>query len=189
MKTRFLTFATEFHVEAAKTLCASGDQHGAPVEMDLPVIPGGSSWLDFVRSKPKFLLSAFAGTRARGFDSLCWLDADCIFMRPPALFSDDAILAYDAAVPRRPGGEWDSGVVWVNASQGGWDFLDAWRAAVEAHPGQPDGDLIGEACNSPGFRVRALPPEYNWIPTMSDREHPAPKGGPVILHHAGTLRP
>lgn len=189
MLTRFLTFATPSHRAAAVGLEESAESQGISVECRPWHGAEGVGWFSAVRSKPQFLLSAFAGTNARGFDALCWLDADCLILRPPALLTDDALLAYDAAVPRRPGGEWDSGVVWVNASQGGWDFIDAWLAAVEAHPGQPDGDLIGEACNSPGFRVRALPPEYNWIPTMSDREHPAPKGGPVILHHAGTLRP
>jgi hypothetical protein len=101
-----------------------------------PTINGDS--LPPATFKPALVLQAMG--QAAGGETVCWLDADCIPLKPfDPMAGMDGI---DAAVTLRPAPEvglsncaaldfLNSGVVWIRNSPRGRAFLEAWDAQTE----------------------------------------------------------
>lgn len=180
----YYTINTPYEMEAA-VLRESLDALGYPHDL-LAVNPRGS-WQKNTQMKAEIVagfLEKYPGRR------LCYIDVDSIVLGNPVLARTvDA----DIAAVRFNGQELLSGVVMFQANDAGRACVNRWRQINAAYPDKlPDGRwawdqrTLDMAIQESGVRFAELPPEYNYIVGLSQKQYPGVH--PVILATRGALK-
>lgn len=186
MNTTFFGYYTPGPYERdARVLIESLDALG--LRHNIRAVPSRGSWQANTQLKAEIVADEIATATA---DRLCYVDVDSIIIHRPTLL--DTIDADIAAVMFR-GSILLSGVVMFHDNGRTLACVERWIELNRLHPERlPDGReawdqrTLQMAIAETGVKFAALPPEYNYIPGLSQREYPGLN--PIILATRGALR-
>jgi hypothetical protein len=174
---RFVSFATPKYEPLMMVMADSAAAFGLLTHFEAVKERGG--WQAGVAYKPEFLA---AMQQEHPGERLVWVDADAEIQQYPALFwelADDV----DIAVHWREDRELLSGTVYLGATKGATEIVEAWCDAQCEKPGVWDQRVLQAvlSANPDRWKRAALPPEYTFIFDTFAKQHPGLK--PVIEHH------
>lgn len=178
--TRVITYWTDDRYRAmAERMMASA--HAVGLETRGYFVENGTGvWMDGMNKKPQVVLQAFKDFPG---ESILFVDADCVFVQPPAMLDEkthdmDVACCFDG--PNKP----TSAVLWFRGSTG-LPYVEKWVDEIKKNPGRLDDYVALQNAfdrTRPKARVLHLPPVYAWV-----EEWLRPRFGPqkpVIVHFA-----
>ena len=187
MTTEFFGYYTPGPYERdARVLIESLDALG--LRHNIRAVPSRGSWQANTQLKAEIVHDTLAsGDPGRRW---CYIDVDSIIIHHPTLL--DSIDADIAAVMFR-GSILLSGVVMFQDNARTLACVNRWIELNRLYPERlPDGReawdqrTLQMAIAETGVKFAALPPEYNYMPGLSQREYPGIN--PVILATRGALK-